>query len=236
MTKKLRKEAIKLAQINLKTGNESSIPSKKVEGTVYFTVDSTNKIGKIFFDNSSSSRVNIVPDIVDCGEWSVIDLGYKDPNCCFVAGSLVLCDVLGATKPIEQVASGDIVLSYNIFTECFYPVVVQKLLINPNTVHLAQIMLDNGESLTMNAYHPIYTQDGFHSLTNYNGYDTLVIGDKVCCFDGYHEIIDIIEEHLDTPITTYNLAIKDLDEKVDSDEYDTFVVGNCVVHNAACPT
>jgi hypothetical protein len=47
----------------------------------------------------------------------------------------------------------------------------------------------------MNAYHPIYTLNGFHSLTNYNNYDTLVVGDMVKCIDGYHEIIDIIETH-----------------------------------------
>lgn len=141
-----------------------------------------------------------------------------------------------STKPIEQVSSGDIVMSYNIFTEQFYPVVVQKLIVNPNTTHMALVSLDDGTQLEMNAYHPIYTKDGFHSLTNHEGYDTLVIGDEVRCFDGYHKIIDIIETHLNEPIITYNLAIKDLTENIDDDTYDTFIVNNCVVHNADCPT
>lgn len=140
------------------------------------------------------------------------------------------------TQPIEQVASGDIVLSYDIFTKQFYPVVVQKLITNPNTTHLATIVLDNGSSLEMNAYHPIYTKDGFHSLTEYNGYTKLCIGDEVCCFDGFHTITNIIETYLDTPIVTYNLATKNLDESADNDTYDTFIVNGCVVHNAACPT
>ena len=210
------------------------MPDAKVEGTVYFAVDTTNKIGKIYLDNSNSTRVNIVPDKIDCGAWQLVT--KTKSNCCFVAGSKVLCDATGAIKRIEDIKVGDTVLSYNIFTEQFYPVVVQKLITNHNTTHLASVLLDDGSFLEMNAYHPIYTANGFHSLTNYDGYETLVIGDLVKGFDGYHAIIDIIETHLDAPITTYNLAVKDLDEQIDNDIYDTFIVNNCVVHNAECPT
>lgn len=76
-----------MAQFNLQTGREGSIPTTKKEGTVYFAVDTVNNIGKIFYDHTASRRVNIVPDLVDCGSWDVIDLGFKDPNCCFVAGT-----------------------------------------------------------------------------------------------------------------------------------------------------
>jgi hypothetical protein len=228
--------------IKFKTGLESNIPSTIDPGQVFFTVDEYKKIGKIFVDieenkngTVKSYRANIVPDVMDCGTWTIVDLGYKDPTCCFVAGSLILC-ADESTKPIEQVSSGDIVMSYNIFTKQFYPVVVQKLIVNPNTTHMALVLLDDGTQLEMNAYHPVYTEDGFHSLTNHEGYDTLVIGDRVCGFDGYHTIVDIIETHLSEPITTYNLAIKDMTESIDDDTYDTFIVNNCVVHNAACPT
>lgn len=228
--------------IKFNSGIENNAPTTKDPGQVLFTVDSTNKIGKIFYDveqnnngTKTSYRVNIVPDKVDCGTWSIIDLGYKDPTCCFVAGSLILFED-ETYCPIEHVAPGDVVMSYNIFTEQFYPVVVQKLIVNPNTTHMALVTLDDGTQLEMNAYHPIYTEDGFHSLTNHEGYETLVVGDKVRGYDGYHEIVEIIETYLNEPITTYNLAIKDLTESVDDDTYDTFIVNNCVVHNAACPT
>lgn len=227
--------------IKFKSGLESNIPSTIDPGQVFFTIDESEKIGKIFVDveenkngTVKSYRANIVPDVMDCGTWTIVDLGYKDPTCCFVAGSLILC-ADESTKPIEQVSSGDIVMSYNIFTKQFYPVAVQKLIVNPNTTHMALVLLDDGTQLEMNAYHPIYTEDGFHSLTNHEGYDTLVIGDRVKCFDGYHKIVDIIETHLNEPIITYNLAIKDLTESIDDDTYDTFIVNNCVVHNAGCP-
>jgi hypothetical protein len=225
-----------LAQFNLQTGREGSIPTAKKEGTVYFAVDTVNNIGKIFYDHTASRRVNIVPDLVDCGSWNVIDLGYKDPNCCFVAGTQILCDLSGNSKSIEEITAGDSVISYNIFTKEWYSVVVQKLIINRNTTHLAIVTLDNGVVLQMNAYHPIYTIDGFHSITNHDDYPTLIVGDQVVCTDGVHSIVSIIEEdNTDKPLTTYNLATKNWDESIDDDTYDTFVANGCVVHNANCP-
>ena len=228
-----------MATKNLKflMGNESSLGSKtKTEGNVYFTLDSTNGIAKIFVDASSSARYNIVPDIVNSGSWNIIDEGVKDPNCCFLAGSKVLCDMDGLSRNIEKIRKNDTVVAYNVQTDSFYLAKVQMLIVNPDTIHLATVTLDNGEELIMNAYHPILTHDGFHSITNHNNYDTLVIGDKVKCIDGYHKIIKIVEKHLDTPITTYNLAVIDYNENIDDDTYDTYVVNGCVVHNADCPT
>lgn len=218
----------------LGTSDYNMSRTTKKEGTVYFLKDSTSKTARVYLDASGTERYNVVPEIVDCGSWDVFDLGMKDPNCCFVAGSLVLY-ADNTTKEIEQVTKGDIVMSYNIFTEEFYPVVVQKLIVNNNTVDMALVVLDNGVTLEMNAYHPIYTKNGFHSLTNHNGYDTLIIGDEVKCFDGYHIITDIIRKQLPSPIVTYNLATKNIDETIDDDTYDTFIVNNCVVHNATCP-
>lgn len=216
-------------------GNEGSLSSAaKTEGNVYFTLDSTNKIAKIFVDASSSARYNIVPDIVNCGEWSIVSLGLS--GCCFTAGSKVLCDLNGLSRNIEKMKKDDSVVAYDTQTKTFYLAKVQTLITNPNTTHLATVVLDNDVELKMNAYHPILTDNGFHSITNYEGYDTLVIGDNVKCYDGYHKIINIIEEHLDTPITTYNLAVIDYDETTDDDTNDTFIVNGCVVHNAGCPT
>ena len=77
-----------------KQGNESTLNSKlsKTAGQLIVTSDGT--YGKLWFDESSSKRINIVPHVVDCGE---IDLEI----CCFVAGTQVtLAD--GTTAPIES--------------------------------------------------------------------------------------------------------------------------------------
>ena len=136
----------------------------------------------------------------------------------------------------ENIKMGDKVLSYDVKKNIFYQVIVQSLIINKNTTDLATVFFDNGLKLTMNAYHPLYTENGFHSLTNHNNYDTLVIGDRVKTLSGWSTVVGITREELETPITTYNLATKDINEIKDDDTLDTFIVNGFVVHNANCPT
>lgn len=218
--------------LKFKKGSEYRLPSaiSMSEGDVYFTSDGT--YGKIWFADSNGHRVNIVPDIIDGGDlaWGMNEV------CCFMPGTKILMDMNGNTKNIEEIQSKDIVISYNIFTNTFYPVKVQKLIINNNTTNLAKIFFDNGLFLEMNEYHPLYTEKGFHSLTNHNNYETLIVGDKVKTVDGWSEIINIERYYTDTPIITYNLATKDFDEIVDNDTNDTFIANGFVVHNAGCPT
>lgn len=220
-----------MAVLNFKMGTEGKLPTEAnmAIGTVYFTTDNT--YGKIWYKDANGNRVNIVPHVLDGG--SFITVIYE---CCFVAGSQVMLNIDGDTKNIEAIEAGDTVLTYDIFTDTFYEVIVQKLIINKNTTHLAKVFLEDGSSLEMNEYHPIYTEKGFHSLTNHNGYDTLIIGDNVKVRDGWSKIVNIETYQVETPIVTYNLAIKNFDEIKDDDTYDTFIVNGAVVHNASCPT
>lgn len=223
-----------MAKLNFKMGSESSFistikgKSKMKDGEVYFTSDGT--FGKIWYKNGTK-ELNVVPDIVDCGE-----ISWGSTICCFVPGSQVLIDLNGNTKNIEEIKKGDIVISYDIFKDIFYEVEVQNLIINNHTINMAEIFFDNGNTLIMNAYHPLYTKTGFHSLTNHEGYATLVIGDEVKTNDGWSEILNIRRFTVDTPMTTYNLATKNFDEIIDDDTNDTYIVNGFVVHNAGCPT
>ena len=222
-----------MAKLNFKMGSEAnflkSIKNRMTSGTVYFTSDGT--FGKIWYKNNDGKELNIVPDVVDCG---TISWGFVD--CCFAPGTQILMTLDGITKNIEEVKKGDKVISYNIFTNTFYEVIVQKLIINEHTVNMAEVSFNNGKTLIMNAYHPLYTKTGFHSITNHEGYATLVVGDEVKTDEGWSQITDIRRYTLDTPMITYNLAIKDLDEKIDNDINDTYVANGFVVHNASCPT
>lgn len=138
-------------------------------------------------------------------------------------------------RNIEDIQKGDMVLSYNIFTNEFYPSVVKHLIINMNTTNLAEVRLNNGIELLMNAYHPILTNNGFHSLTNYNNYDTLIIGDLVKTMNGYESIVNIEQFTVTIPIISYNLDTVDINEDEDNDKNDTFIANGVVVHNASCP-
>ena len=84
----------------------------------------------------------------------------------------------------------------------------------------------------MNAYHPIYTANGFHSITNYDGYDTLVVGD-ICKINNGWSAITNIDRYNSEPIITYNLDVIDIDENIDNETNDTFYANGIVVHNAS---
>lgn len=155
--------------------------------------------------------------------------------CCFVAGTQVLCDLEGNTKNIENCKAGDIVVSYNVETGKNYLAKVQRLIVNPKATSMAKIYLEDGTMLDMTDYHPLYTKEGFKSLTNHNGLPTLTEQDYVRTTEGFTKIAKI-ERYTTEPMVTYNLDIIDFDEEIDNDENDNFYVNGIAAHNANCPT
>ena len=85
----------------------------------------------------------------------------------------------------------------------------------------------------MTDYHPLYTKDGFYSITNKDGYDTLVVGDVVKTANGWSEIVEI-ELYEIEPMDVYNLNIKDYDEVIDDDTNDCYYASGILAHNADC--
>lgn len=185
-----------------------------------------------YYINPSSGKVEGIT--LDGGLWEVM----KDPGCCFFPGTSILLNINGLCKNIEDIKPNEVVLSYNVTTKEFYEVIVQKLIVNENTTDIAIITFEDGRELKMNAYHPILTEKGFHSLTNHENYDTLIEGDIAKdAYLGWNKIVKIERYTIDKPIITYNLAIKDFNELVDDDTNDTFIANGIVVHNATnCPT
>ena len=159
----------------------------------------------------------------------------KFTMCCFAAGTQILTSLDGKTKPIEQMKTGDSIVSYNIETNESYIAEVKGLIVKTDTTDIAEVTTDNGTILIMNAYHPIYTENGWHSITNHDGYDTLVVGDKVKTFEGWSEIIEI-NRYQSEPIVTYNLDVVNIGENPDDDSNDAYFANGVVVHNAVCGT
>ena len=158
-----------------------------------------------------------------------VELKVEAVGCCFVAGTQVLM-ADKTTKSIEDVKVGDVVLSYNELTNEYENKTVTKLIVNPNTTNLARVNLVDGTSIEMNEYHPIYTEEGWKSLTNHEGLPTLSKEDKVLSVDRKFIQISSIECWQEkAPITTYNLSVED--------NHNYFVGEKPVlVHNADCPT
>lgn len=201
--------------------NSEYSPSSAKVGTsvVYF---STNNVIK-------TSAAYVRPSDVITANTAYVTVYY----CCFVAGTQVLTTFNGDTCPIEKIKIGDTIVSYNTETGENYLTKVTKTIINPMSTCMAIVEFSNGSKLEMTDYHPIYTKNGWHSITDKN-YDKLVIGDIAKTNLGWSEITNIKLYTLKEPIATYTLSVKDFDEIEDIDINDNFYANSIVVHNAGC--
>lgn len=190
---------------------------------------------------TSGDSTAIITDVGQTyGGYSVFlvtgDATWEFSSCCFIPGTQVAYDLNGNTKAIETFAEGDDVVSYNAETEEKYISKLRKLIINENTTDIAKVTFANGSIITMNAYHPIYCEDGWHSITQYNDCPELCVGNVAKTFDGWSEVVSI-ERYTSEPIVTYNLDVQDENEcanGIDDDINDNFFANGVCVHNGGC--
>lgn len=152
--------------------------------------------------------------------------------CCLAEGTKILLADGSNTKNIEDIAVGDMILSYDLQACSYYQSVVKCLITHENTIDIAEVTFENGMVLTMHAYHPVLTTSGWRSITDYNGYETLEVGDIAVAYGGNQKIVNINRYELENPITTYNIDVTDIDEDPDVDLNDNFIANGIVVHNA----
>lgn len=156
---------------------------------------------------------------------------YVNAWSCFVAGTQVLTSLDGETKNIEDMSIGDDVISYDVVNDENYKTTVSHTYKHSFAYNMAKITCDDGTVLEMAESHPLYTKDGWKSLTNYKGYPTLCVGDIVKTIDDWSEIISIDRYALDEPTTVYTLNVKDINEEIDIDTNDNYYANGVLAHN-----
>ena len=154
-------------------------------------------------------------------------------GCCFVAGSQILITKTGKTKSIEDIHKGDKLISYNRKTQKNYISTVDFTVVKGDVYDIATLTLEDGKSVTMNAYHPILTIDGWKSITNFNGYPTLCENDYIKTIDGYSKLKLIERKNSEQPVTMYNIGVIDDEETEDINinKDDNFYVNGICAHN-----
>lgn len=158
---------------------------------------------------------------------------YGCAICCFDAGTQILMSD-NTYKNIEDIAIGDMVLSYNEETGEFEEDTVTSTLVKHNSDDLVYIVLSDGTKIGMRAYHPLLTTEGWKSLrpalaetiSDVKGEVTLLgIGDTLVGINGNVTVSEIISREDIPDYNTYNLSVKN---------NHNYVANGVVAHNAAC--
>lgn len=205
----------------------ASYGSSTSEGYISFGYSSATQGAHVSIDGTETGRVVLEDQIQNEYVYSPYLISIV---CCFATGTQVLTSLDGDTKAIEDVVVGEHIVSYNIDTGENYIAEVKRVIIHENTTDIAEVYFDNGSFVTMNAYHPLYTENGFRSITGYMGYEELVVGDNVKTAHGW-TTITAINRYVSEPIVTYNIDVRDIGEEPDDDINDTFYANGIVAHN-----
>lgn len=194
--------------------------------------NSTWSQGKGYFKkNNEWKKIKTIYTKVN-GEWKAGHLEKLKKEweevCCFIKGSQVRISLDGTAKNIEDLKAGEQVVVYNEDEKKFELSTVSDTPRNNNVTDKATIVLENGITIEMNAYHPLLTTKGYHSLTEYEGLPLLTDKDILVTINGEIKIKQIVRETIE-PITMYNLSV--------NGEHHNYVVNSVVAHNASpCPT
>lgn len=174
------------------------------DGTYYGNILKTAETMSIAGSSGTPGGCNVYVKAVDGYGYVSKPSNIAWSNTCFVAGTPIsMAD--GTYKMIEEVQVGDEVKSYNFKTSTYCNGTVTKVATG-YTTRIAMVLFEDGNYVAMSEGHPLYTRDGWHSITNKDGYPTLVIGDKVLGKSTYVAIQDI--QVVDTePTIVYSLGV-----------------------------
>lgn len=192
--------------------------------------NSTWSQGKGYFKkNNEWKKIKTIYTKVN-GEWKAGHLERlkkeQENVCCFIKGSQVRISLDGVTKNIEDLKVGEQIVVYNEDEKKFELSTVSDTPRNNNVTDKATIVLENGITIEMNAYHPLLTIEGYHSLTEHEGLPLLTDKDILVTINGEIKIKQIVRETIE-PITMYNLSV--------NGEHHNYVVNSVIAHNANCP-
>ena len=130
---------------------------------------------------------------------------------CVRGDSLILTNRNNETTLAKDVRNGDAIVYYNFETNKLEEGIVSKVYIHKNAINFVKYTFEDGSYLEVTDYHPIYTQEGWKSLTNRNGYEKPQIGDKVKTEKGWKTLTNIEEyKRLED---CYDFAIKSKEGK-----------------------
>ena len=129
---------------------------------------------------------------------------------CFLAGTSIGL-AYGGTKPIEQIAVGDEVVSFDEMSQTFQKSMVKELFVHETDYYL---VINNFINVTPN--HAVYSGGKWVPIGD------LIVGDTI--YSSGEKALTIISiEKVEAPVTVYNF---------EAYPYHTYIADGIVAHNA----
>jgi len=145
-----------------------SLPSKPIQRIVS---EHIRQFNRSYYDDRSTVRVVSAQSVVDSNEPWMQSAKYWITDECFVAGTMV--ETPHGSVPIEDIKSGDMVLSFNERNNRFEHAEVLACSKTPVVDDLVQVFFDD-EFLICTKGHPFLTERGWISAANLKQSDRLL--------------------------------------------------------------
>lgn len=110
---------------------------------------------------------------------------------CVYPNSAILVNTYGATKLAKDIKENNEIAYYDFNANTVKIGKVSKVYIHKNATNFVKYTFEDESYLEATDYHPIYTKEGWKSLTNRNSYETPQIGDEVKTEEGWKKVTKI---------------------------------------------
>ena len=162
------------------------------------------------FSNSKVSPLQVSPeDRIEDGH--MYGTHWQGAECVFPKSN-ILTSIEGTTKLAEQMKEGDSIAYYDFEQNQVEIGKVNKVYIHPKATSFVKYKFEDGTYLEATSYHPIYTKQGWKSLTKRNEYKAPEIGDEIKTEKGWKKLISI--KKFTGVEDCYDFAIETMDGKI----------------------
>ena len=119
--------------------------------------------------------------------------GMHNPAECVYPDSEILIDADGKTTMAKEIKENDNIAYYDFNENLVKIGKVSKVYVHKEATNFVKYTFEDGSYLQATDYHPIYTKEGWKSLTNRNGYEKPEEGDLVKTEEGWKKLTNIEE-------------------------------------------
>ena len=135
----------------------------------------------------NDEKIVIGEDVIVPGEYY-----YTNAEC--VRGNTeILIDKENNTKYAKDIKNGEKIMYFDFEKNRLEEGIVSQVYIHKNAINFVKYTFEDGSYIEATDYHPIYTKEGWKSLTRRSGYEVPKIGDEVKTQTGWKKLIGIEE-------------------------------------------